>query len=268
MLAAALATLDAEGVSVALDQVSMERAITASGVSRASAYRRWPTRADFLTDVLAQAVSRTDLVPETEEDVGVLLTLLADRLPEVRTEQGRRDLIVEGLRLAADRDVRRLLASAAWSNHLALAATHRSLPAGTLKTSVGRALVAAERRFTARRADVLAHLPAVLGYRLVPPWSGSEGYRVLSSASGAMMTGILIRAHADPTWLDERTDLRPFGSSRVAAWSEPELHLAGVFLSHLEPDPGIVWDPARIVESIAGLSARVDAARAAQRDGA
>lgn len=261
MLTTACDQLDTEGVTVGFENISMERVIAEADVSRASAYRRWPTRHEFLTDVLVAAVSRTPLPPETEADILALHRLVASYRDRLLTAQGRRDLIVRGLQLASDADIRRLLASRRWQNHLALAATHRGLPDGELKTSVGRAIAAAERRMLDRRAEVYEHLPALLGYRLVPPLKGSEGFRVMSSAAGVMMTGILLRSHADPSWLDERMSLQPFGTSEPADWSLPEFHLVGAFLSHFEPDPDVTWDDERLVAALRLFDERAAAAR-------
>lgn len=264
VLAAAVGRLESEGITVSFDRLGMERAIADAGVSRASAYRRWPTRQDFLVDVLVAAVTKIPPEAETEDEIRVLSELVASRRDDLASPQGRRDLVVEALRLLADLDIRRLLASRRWQNHLALAATHRGLPEGPLKASVGRAIAEAEERMLGRRAEAYSHLPRLLGYRLVPPLAGAEGFRIMSSAAGVTMTGILLRSHADPAWLDDRRTLRPFGSSRDAAWSMPELHLVGAFLAHLEPDPDLIWDADRIAASLGLMADRVDAARAAR----
>lgn len=264
MLATAVGQLERDGVRVSIEDVSMERVIEEAGVSRASAYRRWPNREAFLTDVLVAVVGRLSLHPEDEADLRMLADLIAERTVDLATAQGRRDLIVEALRRISDIDIHRLLASKPWQNHLALAATHRGLPPGDLKDSIGKAIADAERAMLDRRAEVYSHLPALLGYRLVPPLTAPDGFRVMSSAAGAMMTGILLRSHADPSWLDERTPMRPFGSSREAAWSRPELHLVGAFLTHLEPDQDVAWDAERVRASAALFAERADAARVAR----
>lgn len=262
MLATAIEQIEREGITVSFDAISMEKVIADADVSRASAYRRWPHRQAFLTDVLVAAVTRTRGVPESDEDIAALATLIQQHGDDLRSEQGRRDLIVEGLRLASDFDIRRLLASVRWQNHLALAATHRGLPEGELKRSVGRAIAQAEEQLLEHRAEIYAHLPGLMGYRLVSPLEGDAGFRIMSSAAGAMMTGILLRSHADPTWLDERRPMRPFGTSREANWSIPELHLTGTFLSHLEPDPTLSWDDDRVTATLRLFDERASAATA------
>lgn len=60
---AAVAQVRRRGVSVALDRIGLEEAIAASGVARATAYRRWPSRQEFLREVLVQVVRQTGAGP-------------------------------------------------------------------------------------------------------------------------------------------------------------------------------------------------------------
>ncbi|NNG19946.1 TetR family transcriptional regulator [Naumannella sp. ID2617S] len=115
----------------------MERVIEQAGVSRATAYRRWPSREQFLADVLLETVRRTSLIPETEQDLVRLLALVDEHRPRLGSAQGRRDLIVDGLRMAMDADVRRLLGSPRSRTFLALSATYQGLPAGHVRDAVG-----------------------------------------------------------------------------------------------------------------------------------
>ena len=57
------------GVHVALDQVSFERAIEDAQVSRASAYRRWPTKAELALAAIRHQGARD---PVDEPDTGSL----------------------------------------------------------------------------------------------------------------------------------------------------------------------------------------------------
>jgi hypothetical protein len=60
-----------------------------------------------------------------------------------------------------------------------------------------------------------------------------------------MMTGLIVRALAQPA-IAETMRLAAFGSSREATWTFVSHNLVGVLLSHLEPDPSVRWDGARI----------------------
>lgn len=263
MLDVAVARIEAEGMTVGLDNLRMESVITEAGVSRATAYRRWSTRDAFVADVLVEVVRRTSLIPETESDLARLVGLVVERRAQLGTAQGRRDLVVEGLRLAVDADARRIIASPRWRTFLSLSATYPGLPDGRVRDQVGAALAQAEAGFSARRAATYANLCGLIGYRLVPPLVAPDGFRLLGSATGAMMTGVAVRALPRPAWLDERTPARLFGQSYAADWSEPERHLAGVLFAHLEPDPAIAWSSERVDAMLARFEGEVAAMLAA-----
>lgn len=257
MLDAALARIEAQGMTVSLADVGMEAVIAEAGVSRATAYRRWPSREAFLADVLVETVRRTSLIPETEQDLVRLLEVVDDHRAGLGSEQGRRDLVVEALRVSVDLDVRRIVASPRWRTFVSLAATYQGLPEGAVREAVGSALAEAEEAFVARRAEIYANLVGLIGYRLAPPLQGDDGFRALSGATGAMMTGVVLRALPRPAWLDERHTARLLGASREAPWSEPERLLVGLLLSHLEPDPDLAWDDATIEGLLTRLEGQV-----------
>lgn len=249
LVATAVAEIEAHGLTVGLDHISLERVIKASGVSRATAYRHWPHKADFLAEVLIATVRATTLEPETAEELADLRALLEQRRADLLADTGRRDVVVEGLRRTAEGDYRRVLASPQWRTYLALHATCRGLPEGSLRDQVAAELARTEDRFTRHRAEVLGRLVGVMGYRLVPPLAGETGLRVLGEAAGAMMRGLVTTAAADLAGAGgpgETLRVAPFGSTAEADWSRPALHLVGVIVSHIEPDPEVSWDDDRL----------------------
>lgn len=253
VLDAAVDRITRDGLTVGLDDVRMEEAIAQAGVSRATAYRRWPSRDDFAADVLVQVVRRTTLVPEGEGDVARLVRLVADAAPSLGDAQARRDLVVEALRVSVDADIRRMLASPGFRTYLSVSATFPGLPPGRVRDAVEEALARTDADFVARRAAVYANLARMIGYRPVE----DDGLHLLATTSGSLMTGILLRAMARPAWLDERTSRRAFGASREADWSEAERLLVGCFLGHLEPDPAITWDDVAVAERFALMRATI-----------
>lgn len=243
-----------QGLTVGLDHISLEQVIKQSSISRATAYRHWPSKLEFLAEVLVTTVKSTRLEGETEEEVDDLLQLVGARMPELSTAQGWRDLVVEALRRATDADFRRILASPDWRTYLALHATCQGLPAGELREEVSTALAQTEARFTAHRAQVYARLPLVLGYRLVPPLEPPDGFVVMADAAGAMMTGLVTSALSRADAAGPIRRMRAYGSSREADWSRESLHLVGVILSHIEPDPDVAWDAARLETSASAIA--------------
>lgn len=248
---AAVRRIHERGVSVGLDGISLEDAIATSGVSRATAYRHWPSRADFLRAVLVQTVRETRLDPEGSEEIDAIRAFVNDRREEAATAAGRRTIVVESLRIAVDADFRRLASSREWTDYLALRATCTSLPPGELRDTVTSEIAAAERGFAMHRASVYSRLPDLMGYRLVPPLAGQSGFEVMADAMGALMTGLVVRASVAP----DRTTFRAtaFGSSLAAEWTRTSYALVAAFLSFLEPDPELEWTGERVRAAVAAF---------------
>ncbi len=260
---AAVARLHAQGVTVALDGISLEDAITASGVSRATAYRRWPNRIEFLREVLVRVVRAARLEPEGPEELDAIHALVEAQRDAFATEAGRRTVAIEGLRIAAEADYQRLAASREWRDYLALRASCDGLPAGELRDTLTSELRAAERMFARRRAAVYSALPTLLGYRLVPPLAGDAGFTLMAETMGALMTGLVVRATEGGAAPSFRA--RAFGSSIKAEWTTASYSLVATLLAYLEPDPAVVWDEERIAASItrfAELQDEIEASRA------
>lgn len=246
---AALARIHERGISVGLDGISLEEAIAASGVSRATAYRHWPSRNDFLREVLVRVVRDAHLEPEGTEEIDAIRAFVRTHRRQIGTDAGRRTMVVECLRIAVDADFRRLAESREWRDYLALTATCSSLPEGDLRATVTAELAAAERSFVTHRATVYSRLPQLLGYRLVPPLTGQPGFEVMAEAMGALMTGLVVRASMARDTASFRA--RAFGSSVTADWTSTSYALVAGLLSYLEPDPGVEWNAERIAATIA-----------------
>ncbi|MGC3995950.1 MAG: hypothetical protein QM779_17850 [Propionicimonas sp.] len=252
VIAAALAQVTAGGLAVSLDHISLEEVISASGVSRATAYRIWANKQAFLADVMVAAVRATTLEVDSPREVAHILDLVA-RNPDLATDPGRRrHVVVDGLRVSVQADIERMVASPRWATYLALSATGRGLPDGDLRAEVTGALAHAEQQFSAHRVSVYARLPRLLGYRLVPPLDAANGFEVMAEAAGALMTGFVVKIASRPSLLTGTFPLAAFGADELE-WTVPGFALTGLLLSYLEPDPEIVWDEAQVARFRAAL---------------
>lgn len=232
---AAVARLHQRGVSVALDGISLEEAIADSGVSRATAYRRWPSRVEFLREVLVRTVRAVRLEPETAQDLDAIRAVVQDRSEELDTEAGRRTVVIESLRIATQADHRRLAASRQWRDYLALRVTCDGLADEQLRQVLSVELAAAESAFVRHRAEVYARIPEVLGYRLTTPVPGEEGFVLMAEAMGALMTGLIL--HQSTAAQPATFTARAFGSQVDAEWTTASYALTAMFLTYLQPDP-------------------------------
>jgi AcrR family transcriptional regulator len=264
VLDAAVARIREQGISVGLDGISLEEAIAASGVSRATAYRRWPNRTEFLRAVLVRVVHEAHLEPEGPGEVDAIRGFIEAHRDVFGTDAGRRTIVVECLRISAEADFRRLATSREWRDYLALRATCGSLPTVELRATLTAELAAAERAFVTHRATVYSRLPRLLGYRLVPPLTDELGFEVMAGVMGALMTGFVVRSALDVQTRSFR--VRAFGSSVESDWTTTTYGLAAALLAYLEPDPSVDWNPQRAAESLAMLP-ELEAAVEAIRNG-
>ncbi|MEJ6013865.1 hypothetical protein WG936_08455 [Corynebacterium sp. H127] len=248
MLQRASEDLISAGPSVGLEVVRMEKVIKAAEVSRASAYRIWPNREEFLAETLVTALSQVTLLPEGMAEIAALSELIGHYRPVLDTEQGRRNLVVEGLRLSVDADVRRMLNSPKWRLFLGISTTCHTLEDETLQEAVAAELARIEQTFVMRRAQIYQQLCALIGYRQRKPWQGVAGFQALSELAGLTMRGILSRGLADPAWLEQRVAMELFEAD-AADWSQAEIAMVTVLLGHLEPDPDIEWTAERIAKA-------------------
>lgn len=229
----------------------MEDLIRDAGVSRTSSYRRWPTKDRFAADLLLAIAERTQLTDDLSGYVAAARTLPVDLFSGLDTEQGRRDLVVELMRVVTVADFTMALASAPWRSYLVLRAAHGGLPDGELRTRIADALRATERGFQARRADVLRHGAGLMGYRLRDP--GTIDWATLAVLTSASFTGLLVQALSDPDAVLAEQPRAAFGSSRTAPWSAATLASTNLFFGATEPDPDVSWDAPRIAATIAAL---------------
>lgn len=258
MLDAALATLAEHGMSVGLDDVRLEDVIRAAGVSRTSAYRRWPTRDAFVHDLLVEVARRTTVLSVAAE-AAADVDALADALEHGPADAGQvHDTLVELLRVSFTVDLAAASRSPQFRTYLGLQATFVGLRSEELRGRIAEVLTESEDRVAARGAALIGAAAQAFGLRPVPPLAGPDGFDVVSRALAATTTGFLVAALATPTLLTDRSTLAAHGSSRAAEWSTPVFVLTGMVLAAVEPDP----DATPAADLPARLRALVTAAEA------
>ena len=244
-----------------MDHIGFEEVIKAAGVSRATAYRRWPSRQAFLSDVIAAAVQRVRLTPEGVDDVRALKGYLESTVLDWADAQQRRNAVVALLHIAVQADFERTLGSTDTQTYYGLTATCRNMQDAEVRAAAQAALKSAAARMAGYRSRIYRLLPDRMGYRLAPGLDPDTGFDLMSDAAGAMMYGLTVTAYNDPGFATRTFPTAAWGSTEVEEWTAPAHHLVGLVLSYLQPDPDIVWDEDRIARvrgDIAELEAFVE----------
>ena len=268
MLDCALAQIHERGLAVTIDRISFEDIIKEAGVSRATAYRKWPSRQAFLADVVSAAVQRVEFTTDGLEDIRLLRPLLDSGIETWEDPQQRRNATVTGLRMVTQADFERILASPGTDLYYGLTATCRGLRDDAVRENAQNALRSAAVALVSRRANVFRGLPSMLGYRLIPGIDPDGGFELLAEASGAMGYGLAIAAFNDPDFATRTFRVAAWGSTAVEEWTHPAYHLVGLIFSYFEPDPDVVWNSERIAHLSAILDELGSVAENGARDGA
>ena len=243
MLATAAQALSREGLTVSLDHIRLEDVIREAGVSRSTAYRRWPNKDLFLGDLLLELAGASEpmAMTGTQEASDAISAEILAHLDLLTSPQGRMQLAAEVLRKVGVADFRRVIATPQWRTYLALTVSAVSMAEGPLRSQVVETLAASERAFI--QGIVHSHRTGhqLLGLRIRPE-TGLD-YTALAQFANAAMRGLVSQAMIRPDVAEEEFDGKIFGVQD--RWSLPALvSVAG--LSFLEPDPDVTWDQARI----------------------
>lgn len=252
MLDAAIEIAQERGFQASLEGIVFDEVVRRAGVSRTSAYRRWPARELFYGDILVELAHGTALRGSEENVLHQLVPIIRERAASLTTHQDRQNLIVEILRISLHADYRVASTSPQWKAFHALLASHSGLADPELRARVGEALRTTLEDFNQKRARVYAQFAALFGYRLVPPLAGPDGFDFMSRAVGALFLG-LIQSEATYDTNEAPRLMRPFGSSEQSEWIPAVYMLAGALLSYVEPDPHAQWDKTRVEDFIAAM---------------
>jgi AcrR family transcriptional regulator len=251
MLDAAVAEVNRDGLTVSLDHLSFEDIIRRADVSRSSAYRRWPHKDLFLSDLIKE-LARSAAPPLAADELALIRQIVAEHIGWLEEPELRHRLMMDLIRQLALLDFQTVYTSPGWRTYLALHATFLSLADGRLRDEVQHILADSERDRMSRVAQAWQRLAGLFGYRLRP---GADSFASLVTLLSATMRGLVIMALSMPDIAEQRTDVSPFDAGHPAQWSLPATGFASLASAFLEPDPTIEWDDERLATVGAELRA-------------
>jgi len=254
MLQAARAMVNRTGLTVSLDHISFEDVIRDADVSRSAAYRHWPHKDLFFSD-LVKDLAATATPTIVSDELDLIRRVVAERQDWLDTAELRHRLVTELFRRLSLLDFDTLYGSAGWRTYLALHATFLSIADGDLRDQVQAVLSQSEREHMARIAQAWQLLTTLLGYRLRP--GSGVTFETIATLLSATMRGLVLTALSIPDIGTRRMPASPFGAPVSQEWSLPALGLGAVASAFLEPDPATQWDDKRragIRRTLADLS--------------
>jgi AcrR family transcriptional regulator len=258
MLQAGVALVSQAGLTVSLEHLSFEDLIREARVSRSTVYRRWPYRDLFFSDLLRELAKGATPAAISSEATTIPLVrqVVLEHLAGLATNDGRRELMLELIRLGGQHDFETMRDSVEWRTYLALHATFLGVADEALRTDLALALAASERSFLDRIAASWERLSGLLGYRIRPESGVTFG--TIASLLSADVRGHVLMALAGREVAGVAVEAQVPGTSQPASWSLPSLAAASIAMTFFEPDPAVTWDDRRldmVHEAIAALGA-------------
>ncbi|MFI5906011.1 TetR/AcrR family transcriptional regulator [Dactylosporangium sp. NPDC051541] len=243
MLRAAIDMINRTGLTVSLDHIRFEDVIRDADVARSTAYRHWPYRDLFFSDLIKE-LARTATPGIVADEVALIRKIVTEHEDWLRTAERRHALILELIRQLALLDFRNVLASPGWRTYLALRATFSGLANGELRDQVQAALTQAEADHNALVAKAWKQIAGVLGYRPRPQVAAD--FSTLATLLSASMHGLVLAALATPDLATQVIVASPPGAAGQEPWSLPALAMANIAMAFLEPDPDTEWNDDRM----------------------
>lgn len=238
--------IEQTGLRLGLDHISYEEVIRDAGVPRATAYRRWPSKSDFLDTVLLEIARAT----APAGVIGSLVTrnqirrVAVEHIDELRSPEFRHHLAIELIRRGSFIDFRMIRSTPEWRTYLALHTGFQAIADATLRAEIQSLIADAETRFVGLVAQAYGSFADLLGYRVR---AGLPGDLVTAARlTSALMRGLVVMSLAAPALADERHPAAPYGALDTTDWSLAALGVSGLIQSWFEPDPDIVWDDDRL----------------------
>ena len=232
------------GAALTFEHLRLEEIIQRARVPRSSVYRMWPYKDDYVDDLLCYLAGPGsvfyDRVVFDPETFTVIDQVLTDNKQMLGTEQGRRALLCEVVRLAAVRNYEALSGSNAWRLHMALIATLGKTRSTQAREKIAASLEAAQTRSRDSIVSLFGYLSGVVGLRMRDPARTAEH---MTLAAGLLVQSLALRNV----------------QVQIAVDGTPDASRVDRLLNEPIPGPGLDGEPAQWSLVAFGYLAIVDA---------
>ncbi|GIG28970.1 TetR/AcrR family transcriptional regulator [Cellulomonas marina] len=229
---------EAGGLAVTADTLALDAVVREAGVARTSVYREWSGREAFYVDLLRELAGPGWQGPSPYDEDAVLLArrVVAGRLRDLGTAEGRSAVLEELVRRAALVDYQGLVRSVQWRSWVAVVAAVQHLPRAADRVRVERVLRASEAALVEHMAAMWAGLGVVLGRRLRPH---VRGWATVATAAASVVEGFGVRRLLSPDSSDRVVVVD--GPDGPQEWHLVALTMLSVVEGLTEPVPD--YDP-------------------------
>jgi len=250
VLQSATQYVETVGLTLGINAGLIEQLANEAGVTVKQFHKVWSSPEAFLADLFTELANQAQI---DRADTQTLLTTwqyLGMRSDDLRTPEGRRRLLFDIIRTAAEYNFDVVTASGKWRTYAALSTTILSWPEGEGRTRVLDALRASELAFVETMENFYRNVLPMLGHRLRLGFNND--YQPFVVAAASVIEGLGIVRSTVPALVGAHFEF-PGDEGAVDSWSVAALAYIGVLDAFFEPDPDFVPE-----EAIARLSGGVD----------
>ncbi|TDP90361.1 hypothetical protein [Leucobacter luti] len=236
--------VEAVGLSLGINTELVEQLSREAGVTTKQFAQVWDSPEAFLADLFCELANQAQI---DRADTQTLLTTwqyLGMRVDDLRSPEGRRSVLIDIIRTAAEYNFDVVTASSKWRTYAALSTTIMSWPEGEARERVLDALRASEVSFVETMESFYRNVLPTVGYRLKPVFHND--YQPFVVAAASVIEGLGIVRATVPALVEARFDLPILnrGAEATEEWSVASLSFMGVVDAFIEPDPEFVADEA------------------------
>lgn len=245
----AIQYVEAVGLSLRDNASVMEQLAADVGITSRQFTQIWPTSEDFLTDLFTELANQARI---DRADSNTLLNtwqFLSMRVDDLNSLEGRRSVLIDIIRTAAEYNFDVVTGSNKWRTYAALSTTIMSWPEVDSRTRLLDALRASELAFIETMESFYRNVLPTIGYRLKPEFNNDFQPFVVAAAS--VIEGLGIVRSTVPAIVETHFDLPVDGGTEP--WSVASLAFMGVVDAFIEPDPEF-----NLHEAVSRLSTGVD----------
>lgn len=241
------------GITLSLEDVSLEDVMRRADVPRSSVYRIWPYKGDFVDDLLCHMAGPDWYGTATFDPTSIALAeeIVTSNTYRLATDEGRWQVIRETVRQAVATNFANIVASAEWQIYLAIVTTARTTRNPHLRARIAEALNASETRFVSNMVGFYTRMADLVGIRLKDGIQFEHltlaGSSILEGLAYRAIIGELISNRARPAGSAVGPDIfglihdpldGPGLDNETAAWSFAATAYLAVLEGFVELDPG------------------------------
>ncbi len=257
MLLAASRHVESVGLSLGIDDTLLAKLSREAGVGPNDFAKIWSSADEFLTDLFCELANQAQIDRADTETLLTTWQYLSMRSDDLRSIGGRRSVLIDVIRTAAEYNFEAVTGSNKWRTYAALSTTIMSWPEGEPRTRVLDALRASELSFVDTMDGFYRNVLPTIGYHLKPAFN--DDYQPFVVATASVIEGLGIVRSTVPTLVDTHFEVP--GNDGPETWSVASLAFIGVVDAFIEPDPDFVPD-----EAISRLSSGMDVTPKSQSD--